>query len=150
MKQIVELKHVGPKQHVRTLLEELIARLEEKLQHIPPDAVSLHVVFEENGSHKLYRTSLSCHVPGHLAVAHEERRDAGQSIRFAFAELERQLDKQKAILRHDQLRRKSQRTQRKAAPRRALLATENSAASPEPWGSAEDANRTDRGKGMVS
>ena len=110
MKQTIELKHVGPRHHVRGLLEELIARLAEKLQHLPPDTVSLHVMFEENGSHKLYRTSLSCHVPGHLVAAHEERRDPGQSIRFAFAELERQLDKQKAILRHERLRRKSQRT----------------------------------------
>lgn len=124
MKETIELKHVGPRQHVQGLLEELIARLEEKLQHIPPDAVSLHVVFEENVSHKLYRTSLSCHVPGRLVAAHEERRDPGQSIRVAFAELERQLDKQKAILRHDRLRRKSQQTQRKATGRRIARAVE--------------------------
>ena len=111
MKRTVELKHVGPKAHVRNLLEELIDRLEDKLEHFPEDAVSLHVLFEENGSHKLYRTSLTCHVPGHTVAAHEERRDAGLSIREAFAEVERQLEKQKALLRREHLRRRPRRGQ---------------------------------------
>ena len=111
MKRTIELKHVGPKAHVRNLLEELIGRLEDKLAHFPNDAVSLHVVFEENGTHQLYRTSLTCHVPGHTVAAHEERRDAGLSIREAFAEVERQLEKQKALLRREHLRRTSRRRQ---------------------------------------
>src|SRR3989338_3707201 len=101
MKRLIELKHVGPKEHVRTLLEDLIGRLEEKLKHFPSDAVTVHVVFEENGTHKLYRASLTCHVPGHTVAAHEEHRDAGAAIRKTFAEVERQLEKQKAVLRHE-------------------------------------------------
>ena len=97
MKRIIELKHVGPKEHVRNLLQELIARLEEKLVHIPDDAASIHVVFEENTAHKIYRTSVTCHVPRQIAAAHEERRDAGESIRKAFAEISRQVHKQQAI-----------------------------------------------------
>ena len=115
MRQTIELKHVGPKAHVRILLEELIARLEEKLSHFPKDAVSVHVVFEENGTHKLYHTSLTAHVPGHTVAAHEEGRDAGMSIRKAFAEVERQLEKQKALLRHEHLRKRLQRAPRKFA-----------------------------------
>ncbi len=106
MKRTIELKHVGPKQHVQTLLDGLIGRLEEKLSHFPSDAVSLHVVFEENGTHKLFRTALTCHVPGHTVAAHEEGRNAGASIRAAFAEVQRQLEKQKASLRHERLRRR--------------------------------------------
>ena len=105
MKRTIELKHVAPKEHVRHLLEELLDRLEEKLSHFPSDAVSIHAVFEENGSHTLYRTSLTCHVPGHMIAAHDEHRDAGATIREAFAELERQLEKRKAFLRHEHLRR---------------------------------------------
>ena len=97
MKRIIELKHVGPKEHVRNLLQELIARLEEKLVHIPDDAASIHVVFEENTAHKIYRTSVTCHVPRQIAAAHEERRDAGESIRKAFAEISRQVQKHQAI-----------------------------------------------------
>jgi len=111
MKRTIELKHVGPRSHVRGLLEELIGRLEEKLEHFPSDAVSLHVLFEENGSHLLYRTDLTCHVPGHTVAAHEEGRDAGTTIRKAFADAGRQLEKQKALIRHEHLRRHPQRGQ---------------------------------------
>ena len=91
------------------LLEELIDRLEEKLAHFPQDVVSVHVVFEENGAHKLYRTALTCHVPGHTVAAHDEHRDAGTAIRTAFAEVARQLEKQKAFLRREHLRRQPRR-----------------------------------------
>lgn len=109
MKRTIELKHVGPKSVVRSLLNDLSDRLDERLAHFPPDAVSLHVVFEENGSHRLYRTSLTCHVPGHTIAAHEEDRDAGTSIRKTFAEAQRQLERQKASVRHERLVRRSKR-----------------------------------------
>ena len=112
MKRTIELKHVGAKHHVRRLLEELSDRLEEKLRHFPKESVSLHIVFEENGSHTLYRTALTCHVPRHTIAAHEEGRDAGATIRNAFAEVARQLEKQKAIVRRDYLRRRSKRARR--------------------------------------
>lgn len=115
MKRIIELKHVKPRQHVQQLLEDLIERLEDKLTHFPDDAVTLHVLFEENGTGKLYRTSLSCHVPGHTVVAREERRDSGASIREAFQELGRQLEKQKARLRREHLRKRSIRRVAKSA-----------------------------------
>lgn len=117
MKRTIELKHVGPREHVQHLLEELIARLEDKVGHLPSDAVSVHVVFDENGRHKLYRTSLTCHVPGRTLAAHEESREAGATIRRAFAEVERQLEKYKAVLRHEHLRRRSKRLTRKPTVR---------------------------------
>ena len=109
MRRTIELKHVGPRGHVQQLLGELIDRLEDKLRRVAQDALSVHAVFEENGSHKLYRTSLTCHLPGHLVAAHEEGRDPGMTIRKAFADPERQLDKQKSILRHERLVRRSKR-----------------------------------------
>lgn len=104
MKRAIELKHVGPKDHVRRLLEELIDRLEAKLDHGADDTASVHVVFEEERAHRLFRASLTCHVPGHTLAAHEEHRDAGTAIREAFAEVERQLEKQKALLQGKRLR----------------------------------------------
>ncbi len=88
MQRIIELKHIGPKAHVRALLEELIGRLEEKVRYFAGEATSVHVVFDVNGSHKLYRTSLTCHIPGHVVAAHEEDREAGVSIRAVFTEVE--------------------------------------------------------------
>ncbi len=99
MKRLIELKHVGPKGRVRGLIEELIDRLEEKLKHFPSEALSVHVLFEENGTHKLSRIALTCHVPGQVAAAHEESRDPGATIREAFAEVERQLVKRNAMQR---------------------------------------------------
>lgn len=109
MKRFIELKHVKAKDRVRGLLEELIDRLEHKLQHFTADTVSVHVLFEENGRHVLYRASVTCHVPGYTVAAHEEQRDAGAAIRQAFAELERQLEKCKATRRHERLVRRSKR-----------------------------------------
>jgi len=114
MQRIIELKHVGAKHHVRGLLGGLIDRLEEKLQHVRADAVSIHAVFEENGTHQLYRAALTCHIPGQTVAAHEERRDAGAAIRRAFAEVERQLEKRKAVLRHERQLRRVKRGQHRA------------------------------------
>ena len=114
MKRIIELKHVRAREHVRSLLEDLVDRLEGKLAHFPADAVSVHVVFEENGSRSLCRTSLSCHLPGHTVAAHEEHREPGASIRAAFHEVTRQLEKQKANVRHEHLLRRSKRQRRGA------------------------------------
>ena len=93
MQRTIEIKHVQPKAHVRQLLEELMDRLEHQLKHFPDEAVSAHVVFEENGSHQLYRTSVTCHVPGRTVAAHDEGRDAGATIHEAFAQVRRQLEK---------------------------------------------------------
>ncbi len=106
MKRSIEVKHVGPRGQVLSLLEELMDRLEDKLSHFPSDAVSFHVMFNESGTHKLYRISLSCHLPGRVVAAREEGRDAGTVIRQAFYELQRQLEKHKAILRQEHLRRR--------------------------------------------
>lgn len=112
MKCTMELKHVGPRGLVQQLLEELTARLEEKLGHFSSEAVSVHIAFEENGSHKVYRMALTCHVPGHTVAAHQEGRNAGLCIRKVFAEVERQLEKQKAIIRHEKDRRRLRRAGR--------------------------------------
>lgn len=114
MKRFVELKHVGPKAHVRTLIGQLSIHLEEKLRHFPEEAVSLHVVFEENGTHTLYRTGVTCYVPGHVVAAHDEKHDAGACIREAFAEIDRQFDKINAVVRQEYLKRKSAKTRRVA------------------------------------
>ena len=109
MKRLFEIKHIGPRTQVQALLTHLSDRLEEKLRHFPPDAVTLHVLFDESGSRKLYRAAVTCHVPGHTVAAHEEHRTAGRCIRDAFAELARQLEKQKATVRHERDRRRMRR-----------------------------------------
>ena len=97
MKRLIELKHVGPKDHVRRLVEELCDRLEGTVRSFDAEAVSVHVMFEENGTHKLFRASVTCHVPHYLAVAHEEHHDSGAALRGAFEEVERQLEKHRPV-----------------------------------------------------
>lgn len=109
MKRFIELKHIGPKRLVRDLIEDLMNRLEDKLAHFDADAVSVHAVFEENGTHKLARASVTCHVPRHVVAAHQEGREGGTTIRRAFQEVERQLEKCNAIVRGEHLRRRSKR-----------------------------------------
>ena len=111
MTRVIEIKHVEAKEQVRGLIEGLIDRLEEKLQHFRNDSISVHALFEENGSRTVYRTLVSCHIPGHTVAAHEEGRDPGVSIRKTFAEVERQLTKQTARLRREHLRKRGRGTQ---------------------------------------
>jgi ribosome-associated translation inhibitor RaiA len=125
MKRWIEIKRSGAREQVRRLLEELSDRLEEKLRHFPGETVTLRALFEENGRRTLSRIALTCHVPGHTIAAHEEDRDAGLVIREAFAELERQLEKQKAIARHERLLRRSKQHR----PRRRRATTSPGAAT---------------------
>ena len=121
MKRLIELKHIGPKEHVRLLINELCSRLEDKLRYADAEAVSVHLVFEENGTHKLYRASVTCHVPHYVAAAHEEGRDPGAALRNAFEEIEHQLEKHRP-LRQREVMQKHAPKRREAAP--AIEATE--------------------------
>jgi ribosome-associated translation inhibitor RaiA len=105
---------------VRALIDELLDRLEHKLRHFPAEVVSAHALFEENGSRTLYHASLTCHIPGRLIAARKEARNPGQALRGAFAELERQLEKQNRTLRQRHLRRRSLQVRRTREAKMAL------------------------------
>ena len=109
MRCTIEVKHVGPKAHVRELIQSLADRLDDKLQHLAPESVSLRVVFDENGTHALYRAAVTCYIPRHVVSAHEESREAGVAIRKAFAEVKRQLDKPLAAFRRESFRKHPRR-----------------------------------------
>jgi ribosomal subunit interface protein len=104
MKTLVEVRGAKDKELVGLLIDDLLARLEERLKHYETDSVSTHVFFEENGDHSLSRTSISCHVPGHIIAAHQESKDPYFTIRKAFDEIERQLGKKSALMRKEHLR----------------------------------------------
>ena len=116
MKRVIELKHVGPKDLVRTLIDELIDRLEDRLKHFRDDSLSIHVLFEENGTHKLYRTAVSCHLPGHQLAAHDEGANAGMTIRSAFKEISRQAEKHSTLVRRTSVRKRAARLRRNVPP----------------------------------
>jgi ribosomal subunit interface protein len=103
MKHNLEFKNFSPNRRLRELVEELIARLERHAPNFPADAVFLRLFVKENAKRKLYHVSLTCEVPGRTLAAQEDRHDAEEAVREAFAEIERQLEKHKEVLRRSYL-----------------------------------------------
>jgi ribosomal subunit interface protein len=112
MKHDIEFKHFEPRERVRKLVEELTARLKKQIQDFPKDIVFLRVLIEENPTRKLYHVSITLELPGTTLAAKEERHDPIETIRDAFNEIERQIERHKARLRRDYLwKRRARREQ---------------------------------------
>lgn len=103
MKRHVTLKHIEAKGPVRHLVEELLDRLEEQTKHIDHGSVATHVAIEQNSARALFTISLTCNVPKKALVVHEEGHEAAATIREAFSEIARQVDKYKEKLRNGAL-----------------------------------------------
>jgi ribosome-associated translation inhibitor RaiA len=91
MQHTLEFKDWTPGRTVRALVEQSIARIERQLADLPPDAAFLRALVEKNAVRMLYRVSVTMTLPGRTLSAHEERHDAEEAVREAFAELEHQL-----------------------------------------------------------
>jgi ribosomal subunit interface protein len=87
---------------MQRLVEESIARLDRLVPNFPSDAVFLQVFVEKKAARTLYRASLTLHVPGRTLATQEERHEAMEAIREAFAEIERKLTKHKERLTHSE------------------------------------------------
>jgi len=123
MKHNIEYKNVAPnrKEHIQTLCERYLASLQKHLQVFPSDTVFLYGVIEQHPSRALSRVSLTLHLPKRVLAAKEESHEINETIREAFLELERQLEKHKALLRQEHLwrrpaRREQLRQERKQTP----------------------------------
>jgi ribosomal subunit interface protein len=95
MRHNLEVKDSGPSLRMRQLVEESIARLDRLVPTFPSEAVFLRVFVEKNATRALHRVSLTLDVPGGTLATQEERHDAEEAIREAFAEIERQLIRHK-------------------------------------------------------
>jgi ribosomal subunit interface protein len=95
----IEFKDLSVDDQVRELLDRLKRRLERKLAHLAGDATFLRVMVEENAVRKLYRVSITLELPKKTLATQEERHDVDETIRDAFAEIERQVEAHKATLR---------------------------------------------------
>jgi RNA polymerase sigma factor (sigma-70 family) len=121
MRHSIEFKHFEPKQRVQELIENLIARLEKQAKDFPQDLVFLRLLVEEMAARKLYHVAITLELPGRTLATKEERHDVNDTIRDAFAEIERQLEKYKASLRGEHLwkrpaRRAQARREKKIEP----------------------------------
>jgi RNA polymerase sigma factor (sigma-70 family) len=86
----------------RTLHELAARHLEQRLESFPADLPQLHARLERSRHGPHYYVKLRLAVPGASLVAAEDSADAAAALRKAFAELERELDRHAAHLRHEE------------------------------------------------
>ena len=99
MKLNIEFKGFVPEVHTQRLIKKLITKLEKKIQRLSPDEVFLRLLVEENATRTLYHASIVLEFPEKTLATKEERHDLHETLRDAFAEIERQLEAHKATLR---------------------------------------------------
>jgi len=97
----VEFKDFPAGEQWRALIDQLKRKLERKLARLANDPAFLRVMVEENAARKLYRVSITLELPKKTLAAQEERHDPDETIRDAFAEIERQVEAYKSTLRGD-------------------------------------------------
>ncbi|WP_457668746.1 hypothetical protein [Thiolapillus sp.] len=93
-------------------VREASAALQEILGSFDSDSVRLEGAVERHGNKALYRTRLKLLLPGKTLVALEEADDGVVVIRQAFAELRRQVDRFKHLVRNDHLWKRPRRRAR--------------------------------------
>ncbi|HEX9779890.1 MAG TPA: HPF/RaiA family ribosome-associated protein [bacterium] len=116
MKNSITFKHVQPKPYLRNLVEELLGHFEDHAQRLAEDSAFLHVVIEQNAARTLFRVSIHCTVPKREFAVRDEGHEPVAVLREAFSELERQLDKFKAKLRREHLRKRATARKRRMLP----------------------------------
>jgi ribosome-associated translation inhibitor RaiA len=99
MKFNIEFKNFESDGKTRKLIQQLIRKLDRKLPGFSNDEVFLRLMIEANPARTLFRASLTLSVPEKTLAAKEERHDLDETIRDAFAEIDRQVEQRKAILR---------------------------------------------------
>jgi ribosome-associated translation inhibitor RaiA len=102
----IEFKGLAPQIQTQNLIKELITKLEKKTKRFSPDEMFLRLLVEENSARKLFRI---LKVPQKTLAAQEERHDLEESVREAFAEIERQVEAHKATLRGEPMWKRRER-----------------------------------------
>lgn len=106
MKFNVEFKNFAADAKIRRRIEQLTKKVDRKLTTFSPDEVFLRLLIEENPVRKLYRVSITLGVPGKTLATQEQRHDLDETIRDAFAEIDRQIEAHKATLRGEPMRKR--------------------------------------------
>lgn len=109
-------KHVSPHAQLRTKIREKISKLEEHLQHFPPDAVHLLINLERHPKTEVFTAALTLRLPSNiLHTAKQAKEDPIPAFDKAVKALLRELQDFKAELRHEaSWRRKGRRVELRA------------------------------------
>lgn len=96
---------------LKGLIGNLLGRhLQPHLSHFPAELVRLRATLERSGHRRLYRARLRLGFPSATLACSDESPELGKALELSFAELERQLERHIAHLRHeDNWRRKERR-----------------------------------------
>ncbi|KUZ94935.1 RNA polymerase subunit sigma-28 [Burkholderia ubonensis] len=96
---------------LKGLIGNLLDRhLQPHLSHFPAELVRLRATLERSGHRSLYRARLRLALPSATLACSDESPELGKALELSFAELERQLERHIAHLRHeDNWRRKERR-----------------------------------------
>ncbi len=82
-------------------LREKIGKLEEHLRRFPPDAVHLHIAFEQHARKPLITAALTLRLPSNVLRGEKSHREVIPAFDEAVRVLIRQLEDHKAELRHE-------------------------------------------------
>ncbi len=112
MKTSISYRHVAKLS--RPELEDLIGRLTERrlkphLSHFPTGLVRLHATVERSRHRSVYRVRLQLVLPGGTFACGNDSPEPGAAIELSMAELERQLERHVAHLRHEDAWRRKER-----------------------------------------
>ncbi|KVN31982.1 hypothetical protein WJ63_06505 [Burkholderia pyrrocinia] len=96
---------------LKGLIGNLLDRhLQPHLSHFPAELVRLRATLERSGHRSLYRARLRLALPNATLACSDESPELGKALELSFAELQRQLERHIAHLRHeDNWRRKERR-----------------------------------------
>ncbi len=112
MKYRIDFRNVdkGTRAKLRSLIEERIEHLEKRASSFSAKDLRLHGAVQKHGNKELYRVGLSIHLPGRVLGVEEEGENAAAVVTEAFSELERQVLRHKARIKHEHLwKRKARR-----------------------------------------
>jgi ribosome-associated translation inhibitor RaiA len=101
MKFSITYKNVEAHTSVEKMIAPHIVKLEKLLKSYAPDLVQLHGAIAKQARKEEYRFTLNLALPTGTLHCIGEGDDVGASVKTAFAELEGQLKRHKALVRHD-------------------------------------------------
>jgi ribosome-associated translation inhibitor RaiA len=113
MKFSISFKNVDAHSTVEKMVAPHLAKLQKLLKSYAPDLVQLHGAIAKQARKEEYNLTLNLGLPTGTLHCVGEGYDVGASVKMAFAELEGQLKKHKALVRHDyEWKRKRPRVER--------------------------------------